>query len=595
MKVKTKTNRVKIVELLIAVLALLNLSGCALQGEHQTVSKAYSPGLDEAGLQDNAAIYENDDISSVVTMYLTVRRGNEEDDTDHSWEEINNYSAYYYEELGIERYGVEALLQVGDEEGPAAGELGYGRQMPNAVVQIRGSASSEAPQKSYKISLKSNAGNWRNQTTIALNKYPSDGLRFRSKLCYDLAKQIPGMIALRTQFVHLYVKDETGEAPDTEFSDYGLYTQVEQVNKTFLENHGMDRNGNLYEANDFVFARYENVLMQETTPGFDRDAFEAVLESKGNNDHSKLLAMLDDLSDESLPIREIFEKYFDADNYFTWLAFQILTDNIDVNNANFYLYSPSNGIKWYFITYGANNIWTRTEKLWRKGEEIYPDYTPGFDYGVANYWDVVLHRRVLQQPEYREMLNEKIEIVRGYLSTEAIDTLVIAYIGSVKDFIYSIPDAMHARLTADDYDMIAYALENEMEEAYSLYQWSLELPSPFRMYTPQRENGGLMLLWESAFSFSGMDIVYSIEIARDYLFNDLIYAADGLTDTWAFVELTLQGQYFARITATDTDWNSRYSMDRYDDIYKQPHHGVKCFYILPDGEVVSDEYYPAPN
>ena len=592
MKKNIKTDKFKTTALLAVIFTLLHLFACTHQGVHQPVSKAEAQSLDEAGLRDNASLYENEDVSSLITMYLTVRRGNEEDNTDHSWEEINLYSAYYYNDLGIERYCVEALLQVGDEEGPSAGELGYGRQTPNAVVQIRGNASSEAPQKSYKISIKSNAGSSRNQTTISLNKYPSDGLRFRSKLCYDLAKQIPGMITLRTQFVHLYVKDETGETPDTEFYDYGLYTQVEKINKAFLENHGMDRNGNLYEAIDFVFARYANALMQETDPGFNKSAFEAVLESQGDNDHSKLLAMLDDLSDESVPINEIFEKYFDADNYFTWLAFQILTDNTDAKNSNFFLYSPSNGLKWYFITYGANNIWTRAERAWRKGDNADTEYSQGFDYGVANYWENILHRRVLMQSEYREMLDDKIEMVSDYLSNDVIDSLVLAYDNAVRKLVYSMPDAAHARLTNDAYDMIAYSLQDEMEEADSLYELSLQKPAPFRLEVPRRVAGGLTFAWENAFSFSGMNIVYRLEIARDYSFNELVYLAEDITDTSVFVELTQQGQYFARVTATDEDGNFRYSMDRYDDKYKQAHYGVKCFYIQADGEVISDEYYP---
>ena len=47
-------------------------------------------------------------------------------------------------------------------------------------------------------------------------------------------------MSLRTQFVHLYVRDLT-EGNSAEFQDYGLYTQVEQLNKTGMENHGMTR------------------------------------------------------------------------------------------------------------------------------------------------------------------------------------------------------------------------------------------------------------------------------------------------------------------------------------------------------------------
>ena len=146
----------------------------------------------------------------------------------------------------VERYQVAGLLQVGDENGPTQGEVGYGESVPNATVQIRGQTSSQNAQKNYKIELKKNKGTWRGQRTINLNKHMTEGMRFRNKLAYDLIRGIPQMVGLRTQFVHLYVKDNTEES-GVKFEDYGIYTQVEQLNKTALKSHGLDSNGQLYK------------------------------------------------------------------------------------------------------------------------------------------------------------------------------------------------------------------------------------------------------------------------------------------------------------------------------------------------------------
>lgn len=67
-------------------------------------------------------MYENDDDTSVVTMYLTVSKGNSSENTYHTWKEINSYSVYDYEDMGVERYQVAGLLQVGDENGPTQGK-----------------------------------------------------------------------------------------------------------------------------------------------------------------------------------------------------------------------------------------------------------------------------------------------------------------------------------------------------------------------------------------------------------------------------------------------------------------------------------------
>ena len=103
-------------------------------------------------LRDNDALYTVYDDSGVVTMYLTVTRGTEAENTDHTWEQINSYSAYDYEAMQVPRYQVEGLLQVGDESGPAASEVGYGETVPNATVQIRARLPAGMPRKTTRSS-----------------------------------------------------------------------------------------------------------------------------------------------------------------------------------------------------------------------------------------------------------------------------------------------------------------------------------------------------------------------------------------------------------------------------------------------------------
>ena len=305
-------------------------------GSTETVNTSGDDKSSVRHLRDKRLLY--DDNNDVTTMYLTVRTGNSADGTDHTWEEVNTYSAYYYNERGIDRYKVEGLLQVGDENGIKPGNLGYGRVTPNATVQIRGQTSSAYVQKNYKIELKDDMGSWNGQTTIALNKHMADGLRFRNKMCFSLLSEIDQLMSLRTHFVHLYVNDLT-DGDDSGFEDYGLYTQVEQLNKTALKSHGLDKYGHLYKVNEFEFYRYEDKLKLTSDPTFDRRAFESVLEIKGDEDNRKLLKMIEKVNDYSTPIDEIIDEYFDRENITYWLAFNILTGNIDTQNRNCYLYS----------------------------------------------------------------------------------------------------------------------------------------------------------------------------------------------------------------------------------------------------------------
>ena len=67
-----------------------------VESENSGVEKEEKPEINEIHLRDKDTLYESDDDTSVVTMYLTVSRGNSSENTDHSWSEINSYSAYDY-------------------------------------------------------------------------------------------------------------------------------------------------------------------------------------------------------------------------------------------------------------------------------------------------------------------------------------------------------------------------------------------------------------------------------------------------------------------------------------------------------------------
>ena len=103
--------------------------------EIKTVEKST---LSEGNISDNNLLYSQDDDYDVTTMYLTVSFGNEADGSNHTWKEINTYSAYDYKDMGVDRYKVEGILQI-DEigNGLTKESYGYNENVPNVSVQIR--------------------------------------------------------------------------------------------------------------------------------------------------------------------------------------------------------------------------------------------------------------------------------------------------------------------------------------------------------------------------------------------------------------------------------------------------------------------------
>ena len=528
--IKAITTLVKQIAALTAMLTVLSCAGCATSSPndneqsqssdssqtHEQVKKSAEQSIDGAHLRDNESLYKVYDDSGVETMYLTVSRGNSSEGTDHSWSEINQYSVDDYAAMGVDRYKVNGLLQVGDEQGPVSGELGFGESAPNATVQIRGQSSSKNEQKNYKIELKSGKGKWRGQRTIALNKHMGEGLRFRNKMAYDLIKGIDQMMGLRTQFVHLYVKDETSGSDS--FDDYGLYTQVEQLNKTALQAHGLDKNGQLYKVNYFEFYRDEDVIKLADDPDYDQAKFEEKLEIKGDNDHTKLIAMLNDLNDYSVPMGEILGKYFDTENLAYWMAFQLLTGNIDTQSRNMYLYSPTNSDTFYLLDWDNDGMLMRKEYEIRQRSE-----GQSWENGVSNYWGNILFRRCLQTKSFRTALGKAVKDEYKYMSADRINSMVRRYRSIVEPYVRKMPDSMHEPLTSSQYDTVANQLHSEIEQNYQTYQTGFNKPMPFYIGKPTPTNGKLKLSWDVSYDFNDEDLRYTVTVAKDYEGKDVVF------------------------------------------------------------------------
>ena len=534
-------------------------------------------------LRDKNLLYEQYDNNGIVTMYLTVSKGNAGEGTNHTWEEINTYSAYDYDRMGVDRYKVAGLLQVGNEEGLIPGELGYGQVAPNCTVQIRGQSSSRNPQKNYKISIKDNKGDWRGQTTIALNKHQGDGLRFRNKLAFDLLSHVDELMGLRTTFVRLYVKDTT-KNEETVFEDYGIYTQVEQLNKTALKAHGLDHRGHLYKVNFCEFYRYEDVIVLKDDPKYDLKKFEEILEVKGDDDHTKLIAMLEKVNDYSVPIEDILAEHFDMENIAYWMAFNLLVGNVDTQSRNFYIYSPQNVDRWYILPWDIDGMLRRTEY-----ELVGRVDYEAWESGVSNYWGNVLFQRCLQSEEYREALNAAMKDLQTVFTEELVSSYVNSYAKLLKPYIYSSRDLLYAPLTEKEYDLVVKNINQEIKDNYKRYEDSLKKPMPFYIGVPQLKGSQYTVEWENSYDFNGEDVTYTFELAADFDFKNPIVKKTGFAiPTMTFAKLPA-GQYFMRVTSKNESGETQYAFDYYrlelGKIY-----GTKSFYVDKDGKILEDTY-----
>ena len=548
------------------------------------IRKIAVPDINEIGLKDDPSLYSAYDPTDLVCFYITVRRGSAADGTDNTFDEVNGFLNLQGMQ-GVEKIKANALFQVGDERGPLPGEVGYGKTEINATINVRGRTSTTAPQKSYRISLLDKAGLWRGQRDIAINKHPSDSTRLRNMLFFELLRDVPCMVSLRTQFVHVYIKDETDPSAPDGFVDYGLFTQVELPNSRYLRNHGLSRNGNLYKANFCEMYRYPEQLRLATDPKYDEKAFSQILEPKTPDDHSKLLAMLDAVNDYSIPIEETVDRYFDLENLTSFLAFNILMGNVDTNSQNYLLYSPVSSDTWYYICWDGDGslVYYESELLnysWGGAE---------WERGISNYWGVVLFNRMLKIRAYRDAVTAKVEALHKIITTERIASLISRYRKITEPYIARMPDAINLAATARTRQLIYQNMPYDTERAYQFYWESLKKPMPFYLNEVNDDARGLQFSWTPAYDFSANLIQYAVQVASDWTFEPETILWESkrqftLSAKWA---IPPAGTYYWRVVAIN---ESGYRQIAFDQVETDSgfHNGMRAFTVREDGTVINE-------
>jgi len=560
--------RARLLKVGMASLVVAMLAGCSTGNlEAMDPADAIAPAVTNGDkLVEDKRIYERDDDMSVKTMYVTVLPDKDRDGeaAPMTWYAMNRIRER------AEEGTLDIIIQEGAANGggPQSGMFGYGQSEANAKIALRGNTARFKAQRSYKINLKDSAGLWNDQKVLNLNKHILDPSRIRNKLSFDLFETLPDSASLRTQFVHLYVKDlsEGGESSNKPFEDYGLFTHIEQPNKQFLKNHWLDPNGLLYKAAMFEFFRYPDELKSESDPAYDPALFEKRLEIRGREEHGKLLDMLDAVNDYSIPIEQVIDKYFDLDNYLTWMAANILMDNMDTSAANYLLYSPLNSDKWYFIPWDYDGGWELQRRRNSIGEA---------NSGISNYWGVVLHNRFLRIPANVQKLKDKIDELYESTINGSLEKRINEYRSVVEPFMARMPDRGFLPVSLREIDDQYQILIETPLRSIERFNEDMERPKPFFLGDFVQENGISRFTWEPSFDLQGDDLTYDFAIARDPLFTEIVHEQSGLTATSVDIEGLKAGTYYWRAIAKDEGGRRQIAFDLVFDDEGDPHYGMR--------------------
>lgn len=504
-------------------------------------------------LEENKNIYKGQDPSKMESIYITVYP------TEDSEGKLLDFSVFDLHTARNKDFN--PLLNVNVQFGDVNGELGemVNLDQINGSIQVRGNSARGAEYKSYKIKLSDDEDTFYGQKTLNLNKHMGDVSKIANKFAMDILATVDNISSFRTSFMKVYIRDASDESEGNEFKYYGLYTHVEQPNKTYLTSRGLDENGSMYKASNFEF-RLRPQLKNIDDPTYSEEEFETVLGIREAKDHSKLIKMLEDINNLSLDFNEIFYKYFNEENYLTWVGSNILLGNEDVIAHNYLIYNPKNSLTWYLLPWDYDGTF-------RFGEYSSSYTAPINLKGIQRMSGVLLHRRYFKQDGNLEKLEIKMkELLNNQFTEEKVTTLINQYKPVLEQTMDIYPDVLITEIPPNELEDYIDQFYLEIRKNYQNFIDSLEYPAPFFVSEPElTSNGHHKFAWETSHDYQGDLVTYRIALAYDKDMTNLIFDQEILNTEYVHTSKLRKGTYYLKITATDEKGNTQFSLDSYFD------------------------------
>lgn len=234
-------------------------------------------------------------------------------------------------------------------------ETSAGRDTINNVgFRLRGNTSRNAQKKSFKISFNEfvTGQSYQGEKSINLNGQHNDPTMIREKLFYDTWKKV-GLPPRKTTFVKVFINQ----------SYYGLYTNLEELDKNWLTASYNDNAGNFYKCTypaDLVYQgtnqqTYKNIQSGTVTGGRAYD-LQTNTSVDDYTDLVQLITLLDAPATGNFATQ--IAQILNVDCYLRALALDVASGNWDdyaYNKNNYFLYRNMLTNKFEFVTYDTDN------------------------------------------------------------------------------------------------------------------------------------------------------------------------------------------------------------------------------------------------
>ncbi len=253
-------------------------------------------------------------------------------------------------------------------------------------VRYKGNSSFTMSQNTRKKPFKIKFDKYKDYTFFGLKRLNfSNGVKdpsfMREVISYKIARKY--MPASRTAYVNLFMDGDL----------IGLYIQVEQIDKIFLERYFKDEDFNLYKVGDHG-AGLEYL-------GADQAPYEAKYELKTNediNDWSAFISMIDKLNNTPADsFVETMNGCLNLESCIEILAFNMVFSHFDSytgSGRNYYFYDDSTTGQFYMIPWDQNEAFGSYSNNWNV---ITQDLIT-----ISNIASRPLNRRVLENDSLKQ-------------------------------------------------------------------------------------------------------------------------------------------------------------------------------------------------
>lgn len=509
-------------------------------------------GMNGAPLEEDKSIYE--DNANLYDVYISVFPTKNEEGEMIDFSAFDLHTARDHNYNPILNCNIQIL-----PEGKTPDPL-LDLDSKNATIRVRGNSSRGEIYKSYKVKLSDEAGTFLGQTNLNINKHVGDVSKISTKLQTDLLGDIGNIAGYRTYFMRLWIRDASKPKEEQEFKYYGLYTEMEQPNKTYLETRSLSSNAAMYKAMDFSFAKNDKLLGVDE-PGYSKEEFETILAIREGKDHKKLLEMLDAVNDTTRDFKDIFETYFNEDNYLTWAAFSLLMGNEDIINHNYILYSPENSTTWYFLPWDFDGAL-------RFGEHRSTFSQPDSLRGIQTLNSGVLNRRYFRMDGSIEKLDRKMkELLDTVITRQRVTGLVNSYKPVLEKTMPLMPDIKCLEMEPGELITYIDGLYDGILSNYEASHKALEYPAPMFVAMPERQaDGSVRFAWEPSYSYQGRPVTYTLRVYDSWRKTSLLFEQSNLIQTeFVLKDGLADGTYYLDVLAVDNQGHEQVSMEHFQN------------------------------